>query len=146
MRGTTSVVRAWRDISKDEEITITYVINFDRKSRRKRRQMTQQTWGFKCECKICGIDEKVFPHLIASSDERRSIIIFIFLFFFLLFFSVGVGDLFIIYFFYSRKLYISFYYYFFLLLFFFLHFYALNLLCIKMQHYYSILCIKMHSA
>ncbi len=57
------ILRASRDIKKDEEITIAYI---DVSGSRKERQDKLDTLGFKCECLVCKDGE--------VADARRAVL------------------------------------------------------------------------
>jgi hypothetical protein len=72
--GDLLLLRATRDIAAGEEITAQYVtpelIFFDRQQRYK------GTWGFECDCQLCGVDGKVGEEVesqrTALFEELRS--------------------------------------------------------------------------
>lgn len=64
-RYSTITIRTVRDIQPDEELTLTYLINYE--PREKRRADTKRGWGFECNCPACDVAD---PRVDTAAREN----------------------------------------------------------------------------
>lgn len=52
-KGTEVVLKSLKEIEVDEEVTFDYLGGRFGTEGRKRRQLLEEMWGFKCNCEVC---------------------------------------------------------------------------------------------